>query len=296
MSTLDLHIHSRMSDDGELTPQELVALGRANGLALMAITDHNTVRGVGEALAAAGDGLRVISGVELDCQYGGRGFHLLGYGIDHTRPAFAAIERDILEQERTAAAQKIALFVKATGIPVDSDALLGASANGTVTGEQIAEQLLERPDAASYPLLRPYLPGGERSDMPHVRFYWDFFAQGCVAFVPIRYLSLRDAVTLVRDAGGVPVLAHPGQNLKDAEDLLPGILAEGVAGIEAFSSYHSRAQAERYLAAAEQHKLLVTCGSDFHGKHKPNIRLGGHGAFWPDELLLAGVTAHLGQA
>ena len=107
MSKLDLHIHSAASDDGEYTPQEIVAMSRAQGMELIAITDHNSVRSVAaaqsEALSAcAASGLRVISGVELDCTHKGRNFHLLGYCFDHTRKEFAQIEQDILEQEKMA--------------------------------------------------------------------------------------------------------------------------------------------------------------------------------------------------
>lgn len=293
MSKLDLHIHSSYSDDGELSPREIVARSHAAGMELIAIADHNSVSGVPEALAAAGS-LRVIPGVELDCIYGGRGFHLLGYGFDHTTPVFREIERDILRQEQLAGPEKLELLRRATRLPVDSDAVLAAAQNGIVTGELVAQLLLARPDAAHYPLLRPYLPGGEKSDMPNVRFYWDYFSQGKPAYWPIRYLSLREAVQLLHGAGGLAVLAHPGQNLGEDDSLLAGILTEGVDGLEAFSSYHSDRQVERYLEAAQQHRLLVTCGSDFHGHHKPHIQLGGHHASWDDATLKAGLTQRLG--
>ena len=143
MSKLDLHIHSAASDDGEYTPQEIVAMSRAQGMELIAITDHNSVRSVAaaqsEALSAcAASGLRVISGVELDCTHKGRNFHLLGYCFDHTRKEFAQIEQDILEQEKMAAREKIRLFQSATGIPVDEDEVLAASSDGVVPGELIS--------------------------------------------------------------------------------------------------------------------------------------------------------------
>lgn len=292
MSTVDLHIHSHYSDDGELSPAELVALAKGRGLTLMSITDHNSVRGVSEALAAADD-LRVLPGVELDCTYGGKGFHLLGYDFDHTRSEFGAIEADILAQERAAAGEKVRLFRAATDLPVDLDELLAAAPDGVVTGELIGEQLLSRPDAEQYPLLRPYLPGGEKSDMPNVRFYWDFFSEDKAAYVPIRYLSMAEAVTLLHSAGGLAVLAHPGQNLGRGVALPRGIIDLGIDGVEAFSSYHSAEDALRYARAAEACGLLVTCGSDFHGKHKPNIPLGGHGAAERDEALAAALNQRL---
>lgn len=289
MSKIDLHIHSCFSDDGEFSPRQIVAQSKAKGLQLIAITDHNSVRGVTEAIDAAQGTLRVLSGVELDCTHAGRNYHLLGYGFDHTRPEFAAIEQDILHQEQQLAPEKIRLFVQATGVPVTLDEVLAEAQNGVVPGELIAQIVLAREDAAQYAALRPYLPGGERSDMPNVRFYWDFFAEGKVAYVPVKYLSLAEAVALIHDAGGRAVLAHPGQNLGSDTTPLAGIIAQGIDGIEAFSSYHNVETTDFYLSAATDNGLFVTCGSDFHGTHKPRIALGGHGASWDDERIAAGL-------
>lgn len=284
MSRVDLHIHTKFSDDGEFSPEEIIRQCEACGMEWIAVTDHNCVRGVAEALKAAVK-VRVIQGVELDCVYRGQNFHLLGYGIDVNREEFAAVEQDILQQERRAAEEKIRLFRQAAGIVVDADEILAGADNGVVTGEQIAEHVLKRGDADRYEILAPYLPGGEKSDMPNVRFYWDFFAKGKPAYVEISYLSLPDAAALIHSAGGAAVLAHPGQNLGGDDELLDQITEEMIDGIEVFSSYHSREQALHYLEAAEQKGLFVTCGSDFHGKNKPNIVLGGHNALWSDERL-----------
>lgn len=289
MTTIDLHMHSMFSDDGEFTPQEIVSRCVARGLKLAAITDHNSARANPEALeAAASTDLRILPGIELDCTHDGRNFHLLGYGIDYTRPEYAEIEQDILHQEQLAGEEKIKLFRSATGIPLPLSEIMAAAVDGVVTGELVAELLLAREDASKYELLRPYLPGGAKSDMPYVRFYWDFFSEGKLAYVPIRYLSLADAVKLIHSTGGIAVLAHPGQNLVDDTDLLPGLIAQGIDGLEAFSSYHDSETAAFYLDAARQNHLIVTCGSDYHGKTKPQIFLGGHNAALSDEEILNG--------
>lgn len=287
MSRIDLHIHTSYSGDGEFSPEEIVAQCRKQNMELIAITDHNSVRGVSEALKAATD-ICVISGVELDCTYSGRNFHLLGYCFDHTRREFDQIEQNILQQEKAAAEQKIQMFRMASGIPVVAEEVMKAAENGVVTGELIAQIVLAREDAQRYEILHPYLPGGAKSDMPNVRFYWDFFSEGKAAYVPIHYLSLTEAVELVHSAGGAAVLAHPGQNLAGDDALLKGIILENIDGIEVFSSYHSKETAQHYLEAAEQNNLFVTCGSDFHGEHKPSIQLGGHRAFWEDQKIMAG--------
>lgn len=284
MSKIDLHIHSKYSDDGEYSPQEIMAQCKEQGMELVAITDHNSVKGVPIALQEA-ESTKVISGVELDCTYRGKNFHLLGYNIDYTCSEFFKIEQDILKQEKTAAEEKILLFEKATGVAVNKEEVFAASCDGVVTGELIAEVLLAKEDAKKYEILQPYLSRGEKSDMPNVRFYWDFFSEGKPAYVPIQYITLTDAVKLIHNTGGIAVLAHPGQNVGRDAALLSSIISEKIDGIETFSSYHCKNDAIYYLELAERNHLLVTCGSDYHGKHKPNIKLGGHGAIWDDNRL-----------
>lgn len=294
MSKMDLHIHSNISGDGEFSPLDIIRQCRAQGMELVALADHNSVRGLPEVLEVAGE-IQVISGVELDCVYRKRHFHLLGYGIDHTRDEFSEIEKDILRQEINAGEEKVRLFTKATGISVDIEEALTASGNGVITGELIAELLLAREDAETHELLHPYLPGGTKSDMPNVRFYWDFFSEGKPAHVPMRYFSLPDAVALIHSAGGFAVLAHPDQNLGGDDGLLQGIISEKIDGLEVFSSYHSREASLHYLEIAEQNNLLVTCGSDFHGKNKPNIKIGGHGSWRSDDELISGIRKKLSE-
>lgn len=291
MSTIDLHMHSLFSDDGDFSPLEIVTKCIACGLTLAAITDHNSARAVPKALAAAeGTGLTVLPGIELDCTHEGRNYHLLGYGFDYTCPEYESIEQDILHQEQLAGEEKIRLFCKATSIPLSVTQVMASTENGVVTGELIAEILLAQKQASQYEILRPYLPGGAKSDMPYVRFYWDFFSEGKPAYVPIHYITLNDAVNLIHSTGGIAVLAHPGQNLVDDTDLLPDIIAQGIDGLEVFSSYHDKETAAFYLEAARQNRLLVTCGSDFHGKTKPQIALGGHHATISDQEILEGLT------
>jgi len=288
VSKVDLHIHSKCSDDGEFSAKEIITMCQLSGMKLVSITDHNSVKGVTEALEE-NSSVHVISGIELDCTYKGRDFHLLGYGFDHTRGEFSEIERDIYHQETEAAAEKIRLFRMATGIPITTDEVITAAHGDTVTGELIAELVLSKENAPDYNVLKPYLSGGVKSDMPNVRFYWDFFSPGKPAHVPIRYISLPDAKVLIHKANGVSVLAHPGQNLTGNYDLLGDIIREGIDGIEVFSSYHSEEAAAYFLNIAKQNHLLATCGSDFHGKNKPNIRIGDHGALLEDEELITDV-------
>lgn len=288
MVKLDFHIHSHYSDDGELSVEELLRLGKQAELAVMSITDHNTVRGVSAALALAAErNVEVISGVELDCVHKGRNFHLLGYHFDHTQPVFAEIEQSIIRQEQAAAEEKIARIQQVIGVPLLAQEVLAAAKGPVVTGELIAEILLQKEEGKKCAALLPYRPGGVRSDNPYVNFYWDYFSQGKPAYLPIRYISLSEGVALLHRAGGIGVLAHPAQNLQGDYAFLECLIEAGIDGIEAYSSYHGRTEAAFFDNMAQEHKLLVTCGSDFHGRMKPSISLCEHRADENMPLIMA---------
>lgn len=279
MNNIDLHIHSKYSDDGEYTVREIMELGKQADIKYLSITDHNSVRALGEAFELSDEyGIKVISGVELDCTHQNKNLHLLGYNFDYTYPEFLKIEENIERQERAAADKKIELIRGELGIEIDSKEIIEASGGGIVTGELIAEVLLTTKDSNELKALLPYLEGGDRADNPYVNFYWDYFSQGKAAYVPIEYITLSEAVDLIHRAGGKAVLAHPGQNLKDGFEFINAIIKTGIDGIEVYSSYHSRIDTEYFNKAAQANRLLVTCGSDFHGKTKPSIRLCGHRA------------------
>ena len=159
------------------------------------------------------------------------------------------------------------------GFRVDAGAVLAAADGKPPTGELIAEVMLSDANCHTPPL-RPYMEGGERSDMPYINFYLDYFAQGRPAFVPVEYMDYRDAVELVRDNGGVPVVAHPGLNFRGREETAGRLLDRGAAGLEVFNNYHTPEQAVYFTSLALSKGASMTCGSDFHGKTKPRIAVG----------------------
>lgn len=271
---LDLHMHSDVSNDGEFSPWELMALCSESGLRTVALTDHNSVRGIAEAKAAADRfGLGLISGIELDCQHRGVNLHLLGYGIDPAVAAFDTNELEVLGKEQAASSQLIKSVLD-LGVCFEPEQVLDLAVHGVVTGEMIAEVALEDRRNANNPLLAPYRKGGGRSDNPFVNFYWDYCSQGKPAYVPIEFISLLEAIQLIKGAGGLAVLAHPGKNIGRNPELLQSIIASGIDGIEVYSSYHDSATIAFYDQQAENHRLLKSVGSDFHGKTKPSIKLG----------------------
>ncbi|MCH4286789.1 MULTISPECIES: PHP domain-containing protein [Erysipelotrichaceae] len=273
MNTIDLHMHSIYSDDGEYTPTELMKMCKDAGLQIVAIADHNSTKAIPEARNAAEKlKLTYIPAIELDCTIHGVDLHVLGYGIDENNQALLDNAEYVKKQAQNVGKEQIEK-VKALGFYIDEDACYALSHEGVITGEIIAEVALQ--DERNHPLMKEYLPGGSRSDNPFVNFYWDYCAQSKPAYVPIHYISLKEAVDMIHAAGGIAVLAHPGNNTKENLSLIDAIFAYDVKGMEVYSSYHSPEQIAFYKDYAEQHYLMITMGSDFHGKTKPSIALGG---------------------
>jgi len=282
-NSIDLHMHSRYSDDGEFTPTELVEKCVASGIQTMSITDHNTVRANAEAEEEAKKkGIHYIPGIEIDCVFQKTNFHVLGYGIDYKSSAFLEIEKNIDDQSLNASLKMLAK-TQALGFYITENDMCKVSIDnfwqGRWTGEMFAEVLLNNPEYNNHPLLRPYRPGETKSNNPYVDFYWDYYSQGKSCYVKMEYPFLEDVVNIIHQNGGKAVLAHPNVNLKNYYEGLSPIIGTGIDGIEAFSSYHTHPQAIHFLREAKDAKLFVTCGSDFHGKTKPAISLGQHGCF-----------------
>lgn len=274
MSSIDLHLHSLYSDDGQLIPTELVELCIKSRIRYAALADHNSVKGVQEAIhASRWKDIEIIPAIELDCMFKGVNLHILGYGIDYANPIFDETEAAILRQEKQASKTRMRL-IREAGIDFDDSVIASLAKNGVVTGEMIAEAAMLFDSEHKNPLLQPYFEGGARSDNPFVNFYWDFCHQGKAGYAEIKYISLQEAVRMIVDNQGIPVLAHPGITVKEDRSFLEEINANGIAGLEVYSSYHSAEQTQFYNEFAGSHHLLITCGSDFHGKIKPMISIG----------------------
>lgn len=277
MLVADLHMHSTASMDGTYTPRELVEMSLKADISTIAIADHNSVKGLPEALSAAADyGLELIPAIEIDTDFYDFNPHLLGYYIDYTSPRFLELENYVLEQEHRVGLKRIKM-AKALGLLIDEELTLTTANKGIVSGDFIGEMAINDPRNQDKELIKKYLPGGSRSDNPYANFYWDNYANGKPGHVPISYPDFSEAVKLITETGGVPVLAHPGQTLKGNEMKIKELKNLGLRGIEVFSSYHGPKQSEFWYWQAKKLGLLITAGSDFHGKTKPGIKLGQHG-------------------
>lgn len=208
MSYVDLHMHSNYSDDGEFYPKELVDLCLEKGIKYFSIADHNSTKGIAEAKEYCKDkDITIIPAIELDCTIDGVNLHLLGYGVDYKSDDFEIIEDNIISQEQVASKERMRL-VRELGIDFEDAVIERLSKNGVVNGEMIAEAAMIFDKNKENTLLKPYYNGGVRSDNPYVNFYWDYCSQGKPAYAEVKFISLQEAIKVIEDNGGVPILAH----------------------------------------------------------------------------------------
>ncbi|MEV7118536.1 PHP domain-containing protein [Kitasatospora griseola] len=256
---IDLHTHSNASD-GTDSPAELVANAVAAGLDVVALTDHDTVAGYGEATAAvAGTGLTLVTGAELSCQVDGISMHMLAYLFDPAEPAFAA-ERELVRTDRFRRGRAIVERCRELGAPISWEQVQRIAGAGAVGRPHIASALVEAGVVASV------------SDA----FTAEWLANEGRADVPKHETDPALAVRLVRGAGGVPVFAHPGAVKRGrtvSDQVIADLAAAGLAGLEIDHTDHDDSTRSRLRDLARELGLLVTGSSDYHGSRK-TVRLG----------------------
>jgi 3',5'-nucleoside bisphosphate phosphatase len=249
----DLHTHTRASD-GALAPSELVRRAAALGVQFLSVTDHDSVNGLADALAAAPPEMTVIPGVELTCHAGGREAHVLAYGVGIDDPPFRALLGELAGQ-REERARRMVDRLLGLGVEVEYADVERIAAGATVTRPHVARALVERGHVGSL-------------DEAFARF----IGRSGPAHVPKPHREPRGTFEAVRRAGGVPVLAHPGTFRRD--DLIPGLVEDGLEGLEVRHTEHSAAATRHYEALARDLGLLPTGGSDFHGTPGHRSRIG----------------------
>ena len=287
MRSIDLHIHSSVSSDGEFSPGEIVKTSKKMGLQVISITDHNSIRGVKPGLEAADSfGIRLIPGIEIDCLFRGLNLHVLGYNIDIENPAFTEIEKWAIEQEKLYF-PRLVKRLEDLGFHIQGDDVIEYVAAPIPCEEDVGAFLLNSIENQDDQRLLPYRKGGTRSDNPLFNFYLDFCTKEKPAYIERQYPELGSVVQIITDSGGIPILAHPGESLPDPDKLLQPVIKEGILGVEAFSSYHTPEMARYFKNKADELDILFTCGSDFHGKNKPAIALG--------SVECSGMEAHILQ-
>ncbi|MBR3473971.1 MAG: PHP domain-containing protein [Oscillospiraceae bacterium] len=273
--TIDLHIHTTASD-GTVSPAAVVRCAKELGLSAVAITDHDTVSGCAEAAAAGQElGLEVVPGVELSSRYG-KTIHILGYFVRTNSPALTRVLSGVVA-ERDARNRKMAALMAADGIPIDYDQM--CSRFGTSIGRpHFGEVLVELGRAES------------------VQDAFDrYIEKGQPYYLPRRMISIERSVEVIREAGGVPVLAHPFQyKLEEPalRQLIEHCMDHGLLGLECRYSLYDEEQSQALLKLAREYGLVPTGGSDFHGSNKPHIAIGtGTGSLAVPAAWLEGLRA-----
>lgn len=242
---IDLHAHTTASD-GLLEPAALVAAAREAGVGVLGVADHDSTEGVAPAVAEGRRlGVDVIPAVELNTDVPGTEVHILGYFIDHRLEWLQSLLLR-LRDGRLHRAERMVEKLTALGLPIEMERVLAFAGQGAVGRPHVARALLE---------------AGHIQETAEA--FARYIGRNGPAYVERLKVTPTQAVEIIRGAGGVPVLAHPGW-LGD-EAMVEELLAAGLEGIEVYYPDHTPAMVEHYLAVARAHNLLVTGGTDFHG-------------------------------
>jgi len=257
---IDLHTHTLFSD-GSQTPNQLVEEAAAKGLTAIAVTDHDTVDGLPEALAAGERlGVEVIPGVEINLEHDRVTMDMLGYFLAGLPSEELQVELAELRAYRAERNQRMVERLAELGLPLDPGDLAAAAENGAVGRPHIGEAMVRRGYVSSI---------SEAFEL--------YLRRGAPAWVDRRRLALGRALKLLRASGALPVLAHPGIIRTDAAGLnhiVRDAARGGLAGIECYYPLHDADTVARCLGLAERYALVPTGGSDYHGTVKPKARLG----------------------
>lgn len=244
----DLHTHSHCSD-GKLSPEELVSLAKLNNVDVLALTDHDTIDGIPAAIAAAGDELTIIPGIEVSTLWQGRGIHIVGLQIDIHSEALkqaVSIQSDI----RLGRAKTIALRLEKAGIKGAWEGALRYAQGGAIGRPHFAQHIIDVGYAANFAqAFKRYLGAGKIGD---VKSEWP---------------SISSAISWINAAGGIAILAHPdkyGLTRTKLYTLLQEFSDAGGRGLEVVSGNQNPAVTQKLQKAAVDFSLLASCGSDFH--------------------------------
>ncbi len=269
--TIDLHTHSWFSD-GTKSPTELVELASRSGVSALAITDHDTMAGVNEALnASVKYGVEVVPGLEVSVVHKKKALHILGYFMDTAHPELSAALA-LLQNARDDRNEKIIAKLRNLGVDATVEELKEISGYGQTGRPHIAKLLMKH---------------GRVRSMPQA--FDEYLKKDRKAYVARFAYSAEEAIGLIVRAGGVAVLAHPIQvdkTLVSFSTLLPVLKSYGLAGIETYYPTQKKKMRKRIRKFAEENGLFLTGGSDYHGDMRPGTRLaGGNNVYVPPELL-----------
>ena len=255
---IDLHTHT-IASDGSMTPEELIRHAYNKGLAAIAVTDHDTVRAVAQAVEEGKKlGIEVIAGVEISVDFSTE-LHLLGYYPNGDyEPIIRTLEE--LRKKREQRNYKVINRLNELGVPISIEEVSKMAKGGVVGRPHIARALVEK---------------GYAKDMGHA--FEKYLGVGKPAYFRKNKLTPQEGIEEIIRSGGIPVLAHPiylDMTYEELDGLLDELVGYGLMGIEAIYAGNTDEQTAELLQLAQKHSLIVTGGSDFHGSYKPDIEIG----------------------
>lgn len=254
MKFADLHLHTLFSD-GTYTPGELVYEAVKQGLTAIAVTDHDTVAGVPPTLEIAkAANIELLAGIELTAEYDGSEIHILGYLIDYLGQGLQE-KLAGLGQNRLERIHKIVKRLNSIGIGLRAQEVFDIAAGGIVGRLHVA---------------RAMLAGGWVDSIPEA--FRKYIGEKCPAYVCGFRFSPLEAIKLIKEAGGIPVLAHP--YTLNCNELIVKFIKCGLMGLEVYYTEHTPAMTKLYLDMAKKFSLLITGGSDCHGLAKSEAKMG----------------------
>jgi hypothetical protein len=257
---IDLHAHTTFSD-GTFTPEELVVLARERGLSVLAVTDHDSTEGIARANAAAEDGgPAIVPGVEFSTVRDGHGIHVLAYWIDLEDEEFQA-ELSRLRDDRFARGEAMVRKLQELGYPISFERVREIAEGKNIVRPHIAQALVE----------------AGAIDTIEDAFTPELIKDGGRAYVEKHALDPVDAVRLIKRAGGLAVVAHPGlhrEGLGVADEIIEQMAEVGLDGIECAHPDHPPGAEAHYRAMARRLGLVATGSSDCHGTRFDPVRLG----------------------
>ena len=252
-SRADLHTHSNFSD-GILTPTALVDLAVSRGVEVMALTDHDSIEGIPEAVQAASrhPGFTLIPGVEMSTDIPGAEVHVLGYFVD---PNDALLQEELAElrNSRRERGRRMVEKLRDLGIDIRWERVQAIAGGGAVGRPHVAQALLET---------------GRISSLPEA--FERYIGRSGPAYVERTKMTPVETVAFLHQRGALPVLAHP-REMPELEGLLPTLKEAGLVGLEVYYQDYDEANMQRLLAIARSHDLIPTGGSDYHalgGEHE----------------------------
>jgi hypothetical protein len=257
MELIDLHTHTTASD-GIYSPAALIDLAIEKGVRAMAVTDHDTVGGLAEALAhAEAKNFRLIPGIEFSIDFRGGSFHLVGMGVDHRNGDLLEVTEG-LRKRRSTRISRIVEDLANHGIAVSEDEIIGEAGGESLGRPHVARVLIRH---------------GYGRDMEDV--FTRFLVPGKPGYVKKEKIQLPEAVRLIRGAGGIAIIAHPvSLNFEKFSRFVPMLeefIRQGIEGLEVYAAMHDESHVDQFRTLAGKYNLVISGGSDFHGDKREKL-------------------------